>query len=325
MRASLISVALILCLAQSLPILGQPLTSIQTQSQLESMEKKFFEHDFSKEPSEYRLGRLEKFAFGQTSSASNDDRLKRLRAVMDLHPHLIQPNASAPTVSKSPSASKPSAAPSGNDQSDEDSGQSSHYPHVTNLEKAILKQSFESESIGNRLSRLETRVFGDTKSNLDLAARTDALEQFAETTLHQKAYAINPENDSDQPVLEIRPTRRIFGEPMQSIAGLPHDPSETQESDRAPVHRPVDPAVLSSTPPDVHARLLTRVAWCEQHLLGHTCPTLHLTERLHQINTLLFPADHEPDIKLMDRVDVLVKEVVMRQHPPLASAAGFQP
>lgn len=64
--------------------------------------------------------------------------------------------------------------------------------------------------------------------------------------------------------------------------------------------------------------MLTRIAWCEQHVFGKTFPQLHLTARLHQLNAELFPNDRESDFQLMDRLDVIVREVVMQQHPPIA-------
>jgi hypothetical protein len=36
---------------------------------------------------------------------------------------------------------------------------------------------------------------------------------------------------------------------------------------------------------------------------------------LHQLNHELFPDDKEKNIQLMDRIDTIVKEVVLRKHP----------
>lgn len=328
MRVLLIAAAILLCCVQpadagkQIQIAAVDLgaqASMQMDQQLEAMEQKFFEHDFSKESANYRIERLEKFAFGQTSSGSLDARLQRLSGIIDLHPNLM---ATAPDA-------QPTTTTAASDADPDDSGEPARYPHITTLEQQILGQTFETDSLNNRLSRLETKAFGKaTSANPDSAARTDALQEYAEKKLHKAPYDVNRATNSDQSnkslkwVEDYRPAPRIV-EPMQSILGgllgIPmHEEPEQQAAAPAPAAPPQDPAIFQESPPDSHARMLTRVGWCEQHLFGHTFPNLHLTERLHQLNTELFPTDREPDIKLMDRVDVIVKEVVMRQHPPIA-------
>jgi hypothetical protein len=330
-KARLALVALALCLAQTLPIAAQTApTNADTEHDLQAMERKFFEHDFSKESMDYRVQRLEKFAFGQPSTGSVDARVAKLASVIDLHQNLVPPSVSLSTP------------PSYNEQ-DEDPSERGHYPHVTTLEQQILGQTYENDSLNARLSRLETKAFGKASTSNDSAERTDVLQDYAERTLHTGKYRINPKNDSTQVaqsqgagngstkwVEDYRPTKRVV-EPMASVLmgmfGLPNmsqmnmmahamEPDASDEDARpAP---PPDPAIFKDVPPDAHARMITRVAWCEQHLFGQTYDSLHLQQRLRQLNATLFPQDHEPDIKLMDRLDVIVREIVMRQHPPIA-------
>src|ERR1700691_1296392 len=49
------------------------------------------------------------------------------------------------------------------------------YPHITNLENAILGQSFLGQPLSKRLTRMEVKAFGSSSSNPDLSERTDAL------------------------------------------------------------------------------------------------------------------------------------------------------
>jgi len=96
--------------------------------------------------------------------------------------------------------------------------------------------------------------------------------------------------------------------------------SDADDSTPAPkAPPPEDPTASLPTPPPEGARLLSRVAWCEMHLFNKTYPDMHLLQRLHQLNAQLNPTDKEKDIQLMDHVDTIVKEVVMRQHPPTRS------
>jgi hypothetical protein len=343
-------------LGHGLPVISQStLADPQTQTQLAAMENKFFEHDFSKESVDYRLARLEKFAFGQTTPGNTDARIKKLSAVIDLHPNLVPPPSAPVAAAKPPAAAPTAQAPADSDESyadDDEDDTPGKYPHITALEKQILKQAYENDSITARLSRLETTAFGKPSSSNDNASRTDALETYVETKLHQKPYAVNPYNDSSrQPVTLaqgggasggsqqqgapsrsrslLMDTANILANSVLGMASpvpmggmMPYTgPIRSDDADEdAP--KPEDPAVFQESPPDAHARMLVRVGWCEQHLFGHTYPNLHLQQRLHQLNAELYPNDHEPDIKLMDRLDVIVKAVVMKQHPPLAWNGG---
>lgn len=314
MKAALTVAAATLFWLQGIPALCQNAISPQNQQELAAMERKFFEHDFSKESLDYRVQRLEKFAFGQCQSGPIDPRIDRLAGVIDTHRNLVPP---APSLIPQQHTT--------DDVGDTPDG-GANYPHITTLEKEILGKTFESDSLRDRLSRMEVKAFGQADSaNGDPASRTDRLEQYATSKLHKRPFDSDREtadssNSSGQWV-PYKPARRIT-EPMSSIVssllGLPQYQEPESEPVAAPTPVPTDPAIYSQIPPDHHARMLTRVAWCEQHLFGKTFPSLHLTERLHQLNSELFPNDHEPDLQLMDRLDVIVKQVVLSQHPPIA-------
>ena len=70
-----------------------------------------------------------------------------------------------------------------------------------------------------------------------------------------------------------------------------------------------------TTIPTKDERTLSRIAWCEQQIFGHAFPEMHLLKRLHNLNQELFPQDKEQDIQLMDHIDTIVKEVVLRKQP----------
>lgn len=307
----------------------------KASAELQTLEKRFFMHDFTKEPMEERLTRMEKFTFGETSSGTEQQRLARIASTLETHsadtplssidtkPQKIafMPKSSTYTEQMSDSAPAPS----------DDSDDGSDYPHITYLENEILGKPFTG-SLQSRLARLETKAFGSPSPNPDLSARTDALERFAEVKLHKKAF--------DQPVDPPEAPRAAgfpnWGAHRGAMSGDSYDvfngsgdviramrmgaggsfPDDSGNGSAAPARSPEDPAALMPTPPPEGARLLSRVAWCEQHLFNRTYPELHLLERLHQLNAELNPKDKEKDIQLMDHVDTIVKEVVLRQHPP---------
>ncbi len=307
--------------------------------ELQTLEKRFFMHDFSKEPMDERLTRMEKFTFGETNKGSDQARLARISSVLETHsadtplssidtkPQKVAfvPKSSTYTEQMSDSAPAPS----------DDTDDGTDYPHVTYLENEILGKAFTG-SLQSRLARLETKAFGSASANPDLSARTDALERFAEVKLHKKAFD-QPVDPPDAPrqspwgrgAMEgdsysmFNGTGRIrdgFRNAGMGVGGFGTGPmgypDPTDGGSQAPARPPEDPAASLPTPPPEGARLLSRVAWCEQHLFNRTYPELHLLERLHQLNAELNPKDKEKDIQLMDHVDTIVKEVVLRQHPP---------
>jgi hypothetical protein len=82
------------------------------------------------------------------------------------------------------SAPAPVAATPKFDGDDEASGKAdkvlageSKYPSVTALEQHLFKRDYASEPVGDRLNRLETKVFGRPSKFTDLSERVDALKE----------------------------------------------------------------------------------------------------------------------------------------------------
>lgn len=285
------------------------------EKQLEAIEKQYFQHTFLTDSVDHRLTRVEKFTFGETFTGSTISRLQRLAATLATSPAQLEDTEDAPHK-RVATQSRPAAPPQRPSQTAQspggqtDSGES--YPHVTFLENNILKQTFEGQPVEDRLARLETKAFGAPSQNPDLSARTDALERYAETRLHKRGFDMH----KDDPTPEDNPNFPVgystfppgFGE------SAPAPPSKFELA-KEEMKAEEDEAAAAPKPPNEHDRLLARVAWCEQHTFGRTFPDMHLLPRLHQLNSHLFPADKEKDIQLMDRMDLIVKTVVLKQHP----------
>ena len=73
---------------------------------------------------------------------------------------------------------------------DSDSGNSApdSYPRVTAIEQTILGQTFANEPLPTRLDRMERKAFGKASDSDDLSARTDALYDYADKTLHKNPF-----------------------------------------------------------------------------------------------------------------------------------------
>lgn len=62
------------------------------------------------------------------------------------------------------------------------------YPRVSAIEQSILGQTFANEPLPTRLDRMERKAFGKASDSDDLSARTDALYDYADKTLHKNPF-----------------------------------------------------------------------------------------------------------------------------------------
>lgn len=312
--------------------------------EIRGYEHKYFERNFENETDDQRLNRLENFIFGTTNSGDAAHRTAQIVAAIGL-PAELQPKVAEPATNRPAAAYSPGSY--GNQTSGEADQSPGHYPRVTALETAILGQSYQSEPITARLNRMEIKAFGAQSHSSDLSARTDALDQYAEVKLHIKpenALATNPrmQMEGQTPGVAagnlgtfeanpfVRGLRSIASDlnPVNSIAAASRNSPpassyssvEDAEDPAAEAHRKmIEQQLIDAAKPNAptaHERTLSRVAWCEMQLFGKSYPQLHLLQRLHQLNADLFPNDKEKDIQLMDRIDIIVREVVLRKHPP---------
>jgi hypothetical protein len=163
--------------------------AVGTDPQLVKLEMKFFQHDYSKEDVQTRLGRLEKMVFGD---AKTGDPQTRLQSLMSAVPNLDAPSPSAAPAPEQPTASAPppprrSSAPARSTRNDNDDATdtvsreqqitgSSAYPQVSAMEKKLFERDFATEPLAKRLSRLETTLFGKPSDSNDLSERVDRLK-----------------------------------------------------------------------------------------------------------------------------------------------------
>ncbi|MBP9090344.1 hypothetical protein KBI23_04890 [bacterium] len=315
----------------------KPVKTDDLTREIRAYEHKYFERNFESESDDQRLNRLENFIFGATNSGDAAHRTAQIIAAVGL-PSELQPKAAETTTTTTTTHTNQNTKEPTSDQSP------GHYPRVTALETAILGQSYQTDAISTRLNRMELKAFGAQSNSSDLSARTDALDQYAEVKLHVKpenALAVNPRMstrmDGQVPSAAagnlgtfeanpfVRGLRSVASDlnPVNSIATSSATSSYSADEDDDPAAEArkemIEQQLIDAAKPNApssHERTLSRVAWCEMQLFGKSFPQLHLLQRLHQLNANLFPQDKEKDIQLMDRIDIIVKEVVLRKHPP---------
>ena len=320
---------------------------------ISELENAILGQSFPAQPIGQRMERMEKKAFGTASS--NPDLSARTDALDDytdkqLHKKLLQVNADDDQPNSVPSAT----ADATSDQPAENQAQ---YPHVTSLEQAILGQTFAGQPLTDRLSRMEATAFGSASANPDLSARTDALETYAEKKLHKQP-SVRPENDNDSDddtpgtggapgSILSKVGQAILGMAGGSMGGMGNGmgmggfpgsgmglggmgggmggggsrrrATQQQQQAEPPAPKQEDPAIYQPMPPDASARLLVKVAWCEQKVFGHTFPDLHLPQRLGQLNKELNLEPGKSNVQLMDDIGLMIKTVQSRNSPAIVN------
>ena len=161
---------------------GKP--GADTYPHVTSLEKEILGSSYIGQPLSARIVRMETKAFGAPSKSDDlgerTDNLEQF-AEQKLHkkPFLADEVADS-TIDETPSPER-----------SQDGGSTqlqSAYPHITDLENSILGQASPSLPLEKRLSAMEAKAFGSPSKSDDLSSRTDALEKYAEKTLHKKPY-----------------------------------------------------------------------------------------------------------------------------------------
>lgn len=131
------------------------------------LENRYFAHPYGHDPVEKRLERLECLIFGATKGGSNVERLTRLNKAVATRSQTPLPSVPA-TASASPTA------PGGGGSTGKSNVQ---YPVLTTLEWRALKKTFPSESLDQRLDRLESKMFGQPSQTMAYIDRVDRLKK----------------------------------------------------------------------------------------------------------------------------------------------------
>src|SRR5439155_11618608 len=116
-----------------------PVASIE--GQLALIENRYFFHQYSNDPVEKRLERLELLVFGATQGGSNDERLARLKNTIAERDKESAQKLKSGTGSPNSGETKASPGPNG----------SAQYPILNTLEWRALKKTFPQESLDQRL------------------------------------------------------------------------------------------------------------------------------------------------------------------------------
>lgn len=135
---------------------------------LKGLERRFFFHEYDHDPLEKRLERIELLVFGAAQDGQNTDRLKRLRdAVATRDKEAAQRLAEKNRAVKPGLPTAKTTAPTS----------SSQYPILQTLEWRALQKTYGSESLDQRLDRLETSLLGQPSPAMSYADRIERLKK----------------------------------------------------------------------------------------------------------------------------------------------------
>jgi len=140
---------------------------------INTLEKRFFSRTYEMDPLDKRLQRLELMLFGSTQSGSLAERIERIEQTAA---DRGQPTMGGKSVMKQ-----------NND--------------IALLEKKMLKKSFADESAPQRLSRLESKVFGQPTNGMSTADRIERLKKIAGVTTAPEITQFSERTDGDSSMM----------------------------------------------------------------------------------------------------------------------------
>ncbi|CAN5508380.1 hypothetical protein BH11CYA1_BH11CYA1_14350 [soil metagenome] len=160
--------------------------AVDSYPRITAMESAILGKSYANEALPARLSRMEVKAFGKaTDKADLSDRTDSLQDYVEgtLHKQMVVPG---PGYQESDDDRPPASASGNVEHSEGVTPAVGSYPRVTALEQAILEQTYESDTLADRLARMETKAFAKAMPAAALGDRTDALEDYAEKKLHKK-------------------------------------------------------------------------------------------------------------------------------------------
>lgn len=171
-KSGLACLFLLSCIGTTSPAWSQAATEAGV-ARITKMEMKIFAHPYNSEVLPHRVARLERFVYGNESTEPLESRIGRLTSHVAANSISVAPKPAAPAVAKPATLTSrvtPSAAVK----------HTASYPRVSELEQQLLERTFETDSVLDRIERLESKVFGRVwTQQTDLALRVDRLGEYA--------------------------------------------------------------------------------------------------------------------------------------------------
>ena len=319
-----------------------------TNTQLDKLENKLFQHDYPKDSTDDRLARLEKMIFGENQKGSTDERVS---ALVNAVPNLdnSQSNLDNTASAASEPAAETSSANKDADLSttkqkskaqdiaaDSDAkigADAGNYPAVTAMETKLLHKDYANEPIKDRLARLEKKVLGQVSTSSDLSERVDQLKAATGIDLARKPGSITDWLEDDDDMTAHSPSISGRGSSDQDF-GSPDIYKDMQRSYAAPsntMRNPFSSAYIpeeSSKSPGISINsfgLSQQVTALEHEIFAKSYEHDPLPARLNRLETTVFPGQKpNVDKPLPQRVKNLLAKVPISQQELQLLAQMYQ-
>lgn len=171
---------------------------------VDTIESRLFGQNFTTDPVNKRLDRLEQSIFGRSYNEDINFRINRLKTLSSSYerkPEIVVESTS------------PAFQPSNIEKS------ATEYPALTQLEIKVLKQGFTKDNIYSRLNRMESSIFGTIFSNDSLADRIERLQNSVDNNEYSgNSIPVSSQNQSNGTVYSNISAieGRLFGQTFEN-------------------------------------------------------------------------------------------------------------
>jgi hypothetical protein len=306
-----------------------------TDTELNKLETKLFQHTYAKDTPDTRIDRLEKLIFGESQKGSVNERVSALvKAVPNLDsppPVTASENSTAANqddnAKESANQEKPKHKKSKSeniaaDDAANDSVSVGNYPAVTAMETKLLGKDHAQEPIQDRLARLEKKVLGSVSTSDDLSERVDKLKSATGIDIARKPSSATDWIEDDDDMLGRSPSGRGGDtdlsthdayKDMQSAYGTADAPYTASQN-------PFDSPYFSQGKTKAGTisiksfGLSQQVTALEHEIYGKSYEHDPLPARVNRLEATVFPGEKPAvDKPLPDRVQTLLAKVPIRQ------------
>jgi hypothetical protein len=223
--------------------------TVAASDALAPAEQNLFSRDFSSEPTQARLDRLETSVFGESQTGPETERQARLlqalgaaRLIMAQKPVQLPPQEAKQEEAKTENLAQASRSMTGD----------SDYPAVTALEREVFSRDFLREDVAHRLDRLEKRALGQNSPQMPLSDRVDRLMSMYPHAAGEVAqYAQNPSMRQPDALKWQSPHTAGYSGSFVSPTRMPRPAAGAQSYTGNPDMNPAYPAASGRPPQNV--------------------------------------------------------------------------
>lgn len=255
---------------------------------LDKIEKSIYGFSYPDDSDRVRLDRIEENVYGQKSSASEKDRIARLKKDLntDLMGQEIEPREDTFMTDDDYIVY----------EKEPEEASKMDYPAINELEKQVFKKEFKNENIKTRLTKLEKETFQKSYENEDLSTRVDRLK----AELRPQSFMSNgmkqQENDFyTSPADRMAQNYHLdpYGIPFGADYDMYNSSQNYIDNDVTPTFKSAKPLNLSKIEKQIYHKKFeneptsARLTRIETTVFGTSFPNDSETERIQRLSSAI--------------------------------------